>query len=99
MLRLILILVLVAAGWYGWGKYQASVHPERAASARQPGKKTAPAPGSDADEPLTFYTCDSRNSCAQMTSCDEVKYFLKHCPAVPLGASGESPSCLKQLCQ
>ena len=99
MLRLLLILVLASAAWFGWGRYEANVHAERAAAGRHPARTGASSPGMEAAEPLTFYTCDSRSSCAQMTSCEEVRYFVKHCPAVNLGASGESPSCMKQWCK
>ena len=99
MLRLILVLVLASVAWYGWGKYEANVRAERAAAGHQPARKAVAAPGKEVVEPLTFFTCDSRSSCAQMTSCEEVRFFVKNCPAVNLGASGESPSCLKQWCK
>ena len=99
MLRFILVLVLASVVWYGWGKYNANVRAERAAAVHQPARKGAPPSAKEADEPLTFFTCDSRSSCAQMTSCEEVKFFVKNCPAVNLGASGEAPPCLKQWCK
>lgn len=107
MLRLLLIVLVAAICWYGWGKYQERTNaPPPSQIVMKPLKKLLPAKGVNAasaaksDEPaVTFFTCDLRSSCAQMTSCEEVKYFQKNCPGLAWEASGESPSCRSQWCK
>jgi hypothetical protein len=106
MLRLLVIVLVAAVCWYGWGKYQDRVHARPPAEiVMQPLKKLLPAGGgkaatANAGEPaVTFYTCDARTSCSQMRSCEEVTYFLKNCPGLAWEASGESPSCRAQWCK
>lgn len=98
MKNIIWILVLSALGWYGWGKYEAHVGAERAAAAAvKPSAKTGPAKG--AGQGVTFFTCDGRTTCMQMTSCEEAKYFIENCPGMNAEASREAPSCEKQWCK
>ncbi len=104
MLRLLLILIVAAVGWYGWGKYQARVGAAPPAEVvLKPLKRLLPAGAAKtpaaAEPPLTFFTCDARTSCAQMNSCEEVRFFAKNCPGFAWEASGESPSCVTQWCK
>ena len=101
MRRIIWILVLAVLGWYGWGKYEAHIKAQDAAEAAGRSVKPAPAKARKAAEPaVSFFTCDGRNSCVQMTSCEEARYFVKNCPGMNSGASGEGvPSCEKQWCK
>lgn len=107
MLRLLLTVLVASICWYGWGKYQARVQARPPAEVvLQPLKKLLPAKAGNAastakaaEPAVTFFTCDARTSCAQMTSCEEVKYFQKNCPALAWEASGESPSCRTQWCK
>ncbi|MGH8240321.1 MAG: excalibur calcium-binding domain-containing protein, partial [Steroidobacteraceae bacterium] len=43
-------------------------------------------------------TCDGRTHCSQMTSCEEAKYFLKHCPGTQMDGDGDGEPCEQQLC-
>ena len=100
MKRIIWILVLAALGWYGWGKYDAKVRAERAAAAAAgPSRKAAPIPAKAGDPGVSFFTCDGRNSCTQMRSCEEARYFVRNC-GINNGASGEgAASCESQWCR
>jgi hypothetical protein len=98
MKQLLVVVALAALGWYGWGKYQAStadVGARRAVSLPAAG---AARPGRAATNDVSFLTCDGRNQCSQMRSCEEARYFLKNC-----GLAGEenreSASCEKQWCR
>lgn len=106
MQRIILILVLAALGWYGWGRYQTHLKAERAAEAAEAAKlqvlkkKANPAGSTKAgDSGVSFFTCDGRTTCMQMTSCEEAKFFLKNCPDMNPSASREGISCEKQWCK
>lgn len=98
MKRLLLIVLVAAAAWYGWGKYEAHVRAERAAEAAA--ARTGARPGArPAAAAVNFFTCDGRNTCGQMTSCEEAKYFIKNCPGMNVTVSGEGVSCERQWCK
>ena len=98
MKKIILIVVLAALGWYGYGKYVEHAKADRAAARAT--AKGLPASSSGAgDQGVNFFTCDGRNTCIQMTSCEEAKYFIKNCPGMSQEASGESSSCEQQWCK
>lgn len=44
------------------------------------------------------YTCDGRTHCSQMTSCEEAKYFINHCPSTEMDGNGDGVPCEKQHC-
>lgn len=100
MKRIIWILVLAALGWYAWGKYQGYVKAEQAREAADTAsRKVAPAPTRMTDPGVSFFTCDGRNSCTQMRSCEEARYFVRNC-GINNGASGEgAASCESQWCK
>jgi endonuclease YncB( thermonuclease family) len=43
--------------------------------------------------------CDGRQYCSQMTSCQEAKWFLRHCPGVKLDGNRDGVPCEKQWCR
>lgn len=102
IIRIILLLLLASGAWFVWGKYEQRTHAEReAAVARQPMAKKKPAAGAKAadDTGVSFFTCDGRTACKQMTSCEEARYFIKTCPGFNSGVFGEEASCEKQWCK
>lgn len=42
------------------------------------------------------FRCDGRIRCAEMTSCEEARYFLRHCPGVDMASDGEA--CERHWC-
>ncbi len=44
------------------------------------------------------YTCDGRQHCSQMKSCDEAKYFIRHCPNTKMDGDGDGVPCERQWC-
>ena len=100
MKRIIAILVLAVLGWYAWGKYEAHVRAERAAeAASKSGRKLPPAAAQDGGQDVTFFTCDGRTQCKQLTSCEEARYFVKNCPGFNAGVMGEDAPCEQQWCK
>ena len=104
IIRVVVILLLAGLAWIAWGKYEQRERAERNAEvARQlvPKKKPgAPAKTvAAADGGVSFFTCDGRSACKQMTSCEEAKYFVKTCPGFNSGVFGEEASCEKQWCK
>lgn len=45
------------------------------------------------------FACDGRQHCSQMTSCEEARYFLKHCPGVQMDGNHDGEPCEEQWCQ
>lgn len=46
----------------------------------------------------SYFKCDSRKYCTQMTSCAEAKYFLSNCSGVKMDGDGDGIPCEEQLC-
>lgn len=44
------------------------------------------------------FTCDGRQHCSQMTSCEEAKYFLRNCPNTKMDGDGDGIPCERQWC-
>ena len=57
-------------------------------------RDTPPAPTA---KPSSF-TCDGRQYCSQMRSCEEAKYFLANCPGVKMDGDRNGIPCEKQWC-
>jgi hypothetical protein len=49
--------------------------------------------------PSLDYRCDGRTYCSQMTSCDEAKYFLNHCPNTKMDGDHDGVPCEQQWCK
>lgn len=48
--------------------------------------------------PTAEFNCDGRTHCAQMTSCAEAEFFLRHCPDVKLDGNHDGEPCEQQWC-
>lgn len=44
------------------------------------------------------FTCDGRTYCSQMRSCEEAKFFLRHCPGVKMDGDRNGIPCESQWC-
>ena len=49
--------------------------------------------------PDKVFRCDGRTRCTQMTSCEEARFFLKHCPGVEMDGDGDGVPCETQWCR
>lgn len=98
MQRLVMLLFIVALGWFGYGKYQQHM------TARQFIESSDAEPVSVApllkDEAVasSSFRCDGRTHCSQMTSCTEATYFLKNCPGVKMDGNNDGVPCEQQWC-
>lgn len=66
-----------------------------AGSDRPAGKAAAPRAATAA---AIGWRCDGRTRCAQMTSCEEATFFLRHCPGVQMDGNGDGVPCERQWC-
>lgn len=53
---------------------------------------------SAADSPRTRpgFVCDGREHCSQMTSCEEARFFLRHCPNTKMDGDGDGQPCERE---
>jgi len=59
-----------------------------------PPREVAPAPNAVS----IGLSCDGRQYCSQMRSCNEAKYFLANCPGVKMDGDGDGIPCEEQWC-
>jgi cold shock CspA family protein len=48
---------------------------------------------------LSKYSCQGKQYCSQMGSCDEAKFYLKNCPNVKIDGNRDGVPCEKQWCR
>ena len=101
MRRLIIILLVLVAGWQGYTKYQG----HRLAQADDsPASETTAAPERTTPEerpaiaPTTQFRCDGRTHCSHMTSCEEATFFLRNCPNTKMDGDHDGIPCEQQWC-
>jgi len=44
------------------------------------------------------YSCDGRQYCSEMHSCEEATYFIKHCPNTKMDGNHDGVPCERQWC-
>jgi len=89
------LALLVAAGAYGYNKYQQRIardatHPQTPAF--EPHGRASPLMST------SNFHCDSRTFCSQMTSCSEAKFFLDNCPGTKMDGNNDGVPCEQQWC-
>lgn len=55
-------------------------------------------PGQLLLEPAPNYSCDGRNMCLEMTSCDEATFFIRNCPNTKMDGDGDGVPCESLWC-
>jgi hypothetical protein len=89
MLKDILVLVLIGViGWFAYTLLESPIKQflglEDPATVRLPAGQ---------------FKCDHRIYCAQMTSCEEARYFLSHCSLQEIDADVSPIACEKRWCK
>lgn len=96
--RFFLTLLIFAAVWGVYSRHR--VHAPRAPSVAPAPQLRPTDPQTDAAESLQpRFRCDGRTYCSEMTSCDEAKYFLAHCPNVKMDGDHDGIPCERQWCR
>lgn len=49
-------------------------------------------------EEKTYYSCDGKIYCPDMTSCEEAMFYLKNCPGTKMDGDGDGIPCESQWC-
>jgi cold shock CspA family protein len=82
---LIGVLAVAAIAWHFYPRAAVTV-PEPATLRRA---ALSPAP-------VQTFACDGRTMCSQMRSCEEARYFLKHCPGTKMDGDHDGEPCEQQ---
>ncbi|MEZ0233112.1 MAG: cold shock domain-containing protein [Methylophilaceae bacterium] len=45
------------------------------------------------------FQCNGRTQCSEMTSCEEAKFYLKHCPSTKMDGDQDGIPCESQWCR
>ena len=94
-MKKLLILVLVAvAGWQVYKKVTVPV-------ITNADLKLLDEPINKVDDSAIFYStysCDGREYCSQMTSCEEATFFIQNCPNTKMDGDRDGVPCERQFC-
>jgi cold shock CspA family protein len=88
------LLVVIALGAYGYSAYRNYAPQPMPLAAESP---PAAVPATSTRSASTF-RCDGRTHCSQMTSCEEVTFFLRNCPGTQMDGDGDGVPCEQQWC-
>jgi cold shock CspA family protein len=90
---LAIVAALVGTGIYAYTKF--SEGESHRAATEGPSSASTALYSAPAAKP---FQCDGRTRCTQMTSCEEVRFFLKNCPDTRLDGTGDDMPCEQQWC-
>jgi hypothetical protein len=100
MKRIIVLLLLAALGWYGYGKYQDRLKIQQVVGTKDKSSTSAPPASLRIERPSgSVFKCDGRTYCSQMTSCAEATFFLQNCPGTKMDGNNDGIPCEKQWCK
>jgi Excalibur calcium-binding domain len=108
MNRIIVLIIVSAIGWYGYGQYKTASKAH--SQIDQPSEPKFDFPTQPKSESLLLtpkqestgsssFRCDGRTHCSQMTSCAEATYFLKNCPDTKMDGNNDGVPCETQWCK
>ena len=89
-------LVVVALALAGWFAYSRVVAPSLNEAADSPETQPEQVASFLSDQSSPQYSCDGREYCSQMTSCEEAEYFLRNCPGVKMDGNDDGIPCERQ---
>ena len=87
--KLLLLLVVVAGVIFYSDMNQQAVQPLPV--------PPAPEPKVEIQADRVFFSCDGRQYCSQMTSYEEAKFFLDHCPDTKMDGDNDGIPCERQF--
>jgi hypothetical protein len=88
MKRLAILVFAALVAWQLYGQWRAGAFASLTPKVDAPAARAVP----------TEFSCDRRTHCAQMTSCAEAKYFLKHCRDADLEVDASGVPCSRRWC-
>lgn len=97
--QIIFIAVLVSVGLFAYKKFTVANH----LSSRSYGSDNSitdifKGVTRKVEKSTPRYKCDGRTYCSQMTSCEEAKFFITHCPNTKMDGDNDGDPCESQWC-
>jgi hypothetical protein len=92
MKKLLIVGLVIYTGWYFYQQI-----PEGPASIQASPIIEATSQYSSASS-QSFYRCDGRTHCSQMTSCEEATYFIRNCLSTEMDGDSDGIPCESQWC-
>lgn len=93
---LLTLVLLIGLAAYAFQVFQQHQH-RRQLAAMPADARVAPSRERAADETPSF-RCDGRTGCHQMRSCDEARWFIRHCPGTKMDGDGDGEPCEQGPC-
>jgi len=91
-------LVVVALALAAWFAYSRVVAPSIVEASDSQGTDLENAASLQSDQPSSQYSCDGREYCSQMTSCEEAEFFIRNCPGAKMDGNNDGVPCERQWC-
>jgi cold shock CspA family protein len=93
-------LLLAAIGLFGWQHYGSSrIGPVSAPQPELAVDREPPEPELVFErQPAAVFSCQGKQRCTEMTSCEEAIYYLTNCPGVEIDGDGDGIPCEIQWC-
>jgi hypothetical protein len=95
MKKIVILVILLAIGW----KLYDRAHPVARNVPAAESVSDAPTIRQLVDTSDKHFTCDGRQHCSQMTSCEEATYFQKNCPGTKMDGDHDGIPCEQQFCR
>lgn len=100
MKKLLTFAVVAALVWFGYTRTQTNPAAGSAAEPTVEAPALALQPQAQPPSPPTQqFACDGRTHCSQMSSCEEARYFIRHCPDTKMDGDGDGVPCESQWCK
>jgi hypothetical protein len=104
--KLVPVAIVAGLAWFAYGKYQVERLDREASAAEFEANETLVEDAQDLqperpempERSESRFTCDGRTRCTQMTSCDEARYFIEHCPNTKMDGDDDGVPCEDQWC-
>ena len=97
MKQLIALLILGLAVWGGYRHFNPSAPTTAAPLAAAPARASS-TPERVLPTPAARFSCDGRQHCSQMRSCEEATYFIRNCPDTKMDGDNDGVPCESQHC-
>jgi len=94
MKTLLILIVVAVAGWQIYKKVTVPVITNADLESLHQPVNTI----DDSVTTYSTYSCDGREYCSQMTSCEEATFFIKNCPNTKMDGDHDGVPCERQFC-
>ena len=94
-MRFLIVLLLITAAWGGYRHFHAPAPEATPIAAATP---AGAAPTRVLPTPVQHFSCDGRQHCSQMRSCEEATFFIRNCPNTKMDGDGDGVPCESQHC-